>query len=135
MIAPVNEGGVRGWPRVLLRLEGLAILGLTAFLYAQSGESWWLFAALFLVPDLSFAAYLGGRHLGALAYNLTHSEVGPAILAAVGLTVMPALLPFALIWGAHVGWDRMLGYGLKYASSFDHTHLGLIGKAARAARS
>lgn len=134
MSAPVNEGGVRGWPRALLRLEGLAILGLTAFLYAQAGYSWWLFAGLFLVPDLSFAAYLGGRHPGALAYNLTHSEVGPVVLGVAGLTVMPGLLPVALIWGAHVGWDRMLGYGLKYASSFDHTHLGLIGKAARAAK-
>ena len=135
MSAPVDEGGVRGWPRALLRLEGLAILGLTAFLYARSGEPWWLFAALFMVPDLSFAAYLGGRRIGSLAYNLTHSEVGPAILAAAGLTIMPELLPLALIWGAHVGWDQVLGYGLKYASSFDHTHLGLIGKASRAAKS
>lgn len=47
---------------------------------------------------------------------------------------MPAALPFALIQGAHVGWDRLVGYGLKSASSFDHTQLGPVGKAAKAAR-
>ncbi|MDZ4365402.1 DUF4260 domain-containing protein [Brevundimonas sp.] len=133
MTGPIRQegGGVRGWPLILLRMEGLAILALTVFLYQRTGASWWLFAGLFLVPDLSFLAYAIGRGAGTVAYNMTHSEVGPVILAAAGLTVMPVLLPIALIWGAHVGWDRMLGYGLKYATSFDHTHLGPIGKAAR----
>lgn len=116
---------------ILLRVERLAILALTVFLYQRTGASWWLFAGLFLVPDLSFLAYAIGRGAGTVAYNMTHSEVGPVILAAAGLTVMPVLLPIALIWGAHVGWDRMLGYGLKYPTSFDQTHLGPIGKAAR----
>jgi hypothetical protein len=34
----------------------------------------------------------------------------------------------ALIWLAHVGVDRALGYGLKYASAFGDTHLGRIGR-------
>lgn len=126
-----TAGGVRGWPSILLRLEGLAILALCVFLFSRTEMSWWAFAGLFLVPDLSFLAYGLGRGAGTVAYNATHSEVGPVLLAAAGLMVMPGLLPLALIWGAHVGWDRMLGYGLKYASSFDHTHLGPIGKAAR----
>jgi len=126
-----TEGGTKGWPKFLLRLEGLGVLALCAFLYHQTGASWWWFAGLFLVPDLSFLAYLLGRGAGTVAYNATHTEIGPMTLAAVGLTVLPAALPFALIWGAHVGWDRLVGYGLKYASSFDHTHLGPVGKAAK----
>jgi len=126
-----TQGGTQGWPRVLLRLEGLGLLAMSVFLYHQTGASWWWFGGLFLVPDLSFLAYLAGRGAGTVAYNATHTEVGPMVLAAVGLTVMPAALPFALIWGAHVGWDRLVGYGLKYASSFDHTHLGPVGKASR----
>jgi hypothetical protein len=34
----------------------------------------------------------------------------------------------ALIWAAHVGFDRMLGYGLKYPTAFGDTHMGRIGR-------
>jgi hypothetical protein len=133
MTGPLRQtrGATTGWPGRLLRLEGLGLLAVCAVLYPQTGLSWWWFAGLFLVPDLSFLAYVLGRPAGTLAYNLTHTEVGPMALGLAGLTVMPAALPFALIWGAHIGWDRMIGYGLKYTSSFDHTHLGPTGKAAR----
>jgi hypothetical protein len=33
-----------------------------------------------------------------------------------------------LIWLAHIGADRGLGYGLKYATAFGDTHLGYIGR-------
>jgi Domain of unknown function (DUF4260) len=29
----------------------------------------------------------------------------------------------ALIWFAHIGMDRTVGYGLKYPTSFKDTHL------------
>jgi len=32
----------------------------------------------------------------------------------------------ALIWAAHIGFDRFLGYGLKYPVAFRVTHLGSI---------
>ena len=134
VVIPQTEGGTKGWPKLLLRVEGLAVLALCCFLFNKSGLSWWWFAGLFLAPDLSFLAYGLGRGVGTVAYNATHTEIGPLGLAAVGLTVAPVVLPFALIWGAHVGWDRLVGYGLKYASSFDHTHLGPVGKAAKAGR-
>ncbi|WP_298162557.1 DUF4260 domain-containing protein [Brevundimonas sp.] len=131
---PQTDSGVRGWPMLLLRLEGLGVLALCAVLYHRTGLSWWWFAGLFLAPDLSFLAYVFGRRAGTLAYNATHTELGPLGLAGVGLTVLPAVLPFALIWGAHVGFDRLVGYGLKYGSSFNHTHLGPVGRAAKAGR-
>jgi hypothetical protein len=43
------------------------------------------------------------------------------------------LLGIAAIWAAHIGFDRMLGYGLKYSSSFNDTHLGRIGRQAAGA--
>ena len=33
--------------------------------------------------------------------------------------------------GGEAFFDRMLGYGLKYATAFGATHLGQVGRAAR----
>jgi hypothetical protein len=123
-------GAVVGAPSVLLRLEAAALLAASLFAYAHLGTGWGLFAALLLFPDLSLLGYLAGARVGAFAYNAAHSSVGPALLAALGILV-PAVLPFAAIWLAHVGLDRMLGYGLKYGTAFRDTHLGRVGKAAR----
>jgi hypothetical protein len=42
----------------------------------------------------------------------------------------PLILSLAMIWLAHIGIDRALGYGLKYRTGFANTHLGRIGKDA-----
>jgi hypothetical protein len=108
----------------LLRLEGLGIALLSAILYARTGASWWLFAALWLVPDLGMLGYLAGPRWGAIVYNMAHWELLPALLAAGGLLLpAPYLLPSALIWFNHIGVDRLLGYGLKSSTSFGSTHL------------
>lgn len=115
-------------PRLLLRLEGLALFVLATLAFAHLGLSWWLYAALFFLPDLSFAAYTAGPRLGAMIYNALHSTLGPALLAGLGwLSNDALLLGLAAIWAAHIGFDRVLGYGLKYASGFNDTHLGRIG--------
>lgn len=119
-------GAVSGSVRVWLRLEGLAALTAAAYLYARGGHSWPLFAALFLAPDLSFAAYLAGPRVGAAVYNALHSYIGPLALA-VGLLAVGGSPAVALIWAAHIGFDRVLGYGLKYPTNFGDTHLGTIG--------
>jgi hypothetical protein len=124
---------VVGAPRVWLRLEGLAVLALAVLLYELGGHSWLLFAALFLVPDLSFAAYLAGPRVGAAGYNLAHSYVGPVLVAALALlTGRPPVA--ALVWAAHIGFDRALGYGLKYPSGFGDTHLGRLRGGGRGGR-
>jgi hypothetical protein len=134
MAIPVKEmsrvsAAVTGSVLTLLRLEGLAIAAVTAVLYAQAGASWWLFAALWLAPDLSMLGYLAGSCWGARTYNAVHSYVVPGALALSALLVhAPALLPFALIWGNHIGVDRLMGYGLKYSDGFGWTHLGRLGK-------
>jgi hypothetical protein len=68
--------------------------------------------------------YLGGRKLGAGIYNFAHTYILPAALAAYGLyQSQPLALDLALIWIAHIGFDRLLGFGLKYQTAFRHTHL------------
>jgi hypothetical protein len=119
--------------QIFLRLEGLAVASLSALLYARTGASWWLFAALWLTPDLSMLGYIGGPVLGARIYNAIHSYLTPATLAFVSLLLhSPAMLPLALIWINHIGVDRLMGYGLKYPQGFGWTHLGKVGKAAKA---
>jgi hypothetical protein len=122
---------VAGTPRALLRIEGACIFAIAIVLYSRLGESWWLFAILFLAPDLAFLGYLAGARAGAVAYNSLHTVAGPILVALGGLFVPyePAIA-VALIWLAHCGIDRALGYGLKYEVGFGFTHLGRIGRAA-----
>lgn len=131
-MAALMQGHVTGAPNLLLRLEGVLLGGLSVWLFARTGVSWWLFAGLILAPDLAMLGYLSGPRLGSAIYNAAHSLIGPALLGvaatAAGSTMMLAM---ALIWAAHVEFDRALGYGLKYATRFADTHLGVIGPARR----
>ena len=80
------------------------------------------------MPDVSFLGYLGGPRVGALTYNAAHSTIGPiALLSAGALTDSELVVSLALIWAAHIGLDRAIGYGLKYGAGFGFTHLGRIG--------
>ena len=113
--------------KAFLRLEGIAGAALSAVFYARTGASWLLFAALWLLPDLSMLGYLAGPRWGARIYNAIHSYVTPATLAVSGLLLgSPALLPYALIWMNHIAVDRLLGYGLKYPAGFKYTHLNTL---------
>jgi hypothetical protein len=124
---------VSGVVKGTLRLEGLFVLIASVVGYWRFGEGWGVFAIWFLAPDLSFLGYLAGPRVGAGAYDLAHSYVGPlAVLGLVVATSSPALLPACLIWSAHLGLDRALGYGLKYSQGFGFTHLGPIGRVAKA---
>jgi hypothetical protein len=105
-------------PRILLHLEGAAVLVASVFAYRWNGGGWLQFVLLFLVPDISMIGYLRSVRLGAMTYNAIHTYVGPFLLA--GFSV---LLLLALIWFAHIGLDRMLGFGLKYPTRFKYTHL------------
>ena len=120
-----STGTVRAW----LRAEGFAVLALSLMLYWRSGFSWWLFVSLLLVPDLSMLLYLANPRAGSICYNVVHSYLLPLSIVAVAICAdRSALLPIVWIWTAHIGMDRVLGYGLKYSTSFQDTHLGTIGK-------
>lgn len=134
--AGFGDGAVQPPLRGVLRLEGAALLALAVLFYHQLDAGWWQFALLFFVPDLSFLGYLSGPRIGALAYNCAHSLIGPLSLAGLAqLTGHGDWTPLATIWAAHVGFDRMLGYGLKYGRGFGYTHLGRIGLAGRTGQS
>jgi hypothetical protein len=125
----VATGAVTGGPRWILRFEGAALAIGAAFFFWRGGNSSLLFALLFFAPDLSFLAYLVSPRVGAVAYNLVHTTLGPlALLLCAVLHPSPLGQSIALIWFAHIGADRALGYGLKYATAFGDTHLGYIGR-------
>jgi len=122
-------GAVTGGLRTLLRLEGLTLFAAMVLLYVVWGGSWWVFAILFFAPDLSFLAYLAGPRFGAIVYNAAHSTMAPMALMAAGFGMAaPLVFSIAVIWLAHIGIDRALGYGLKYTTGFSFTHLGRIGR-------
>jgi hypothetical protein len=111
-------------PRRLLHLEGLAVLTAALVLYFDAGYGWLLLVLLILAPDLSMLGYLGGPRLGAACYDAVHTTVVPIALAVVGvLAEADTALQIALVWLAHIGADRLLGYGLKYPTGFKDTHL------------
>lgn len=111
-------------PRQLLHLEGLVVVVGSLALYFDAGFGWLLLVVLILAPDLSMLGYLGGPRLGALTYDLVHTYVGPVTLGVVGIAGgYEVAAQLALIWLAHIGLDRLLGYGLKYATGFKDTHL------------
>jgi Domain of unknown function (DUF4260) len=124
-----EPGTATGGVRLLLRLEGVGVFAAAVALYGHTGLSWPAFVLFLLAPDLSMAAYLAGPRAGAVGYNIAHTYV-----LALGLTLagffaaVPVATAAGLIWTAHIGFDRALGYGLKYATAFGDTHLARIGR-------
>jgi hypothetical protein len=111
-------------PRLLLHAEGALVAIAAVALYLDAGYAWWLLVVLALAPDLSPAGFLAGPRLGAVAYDVAHTYVGPVALAAVGVvTNTDPAVQLGLIWIGHIGVDRAIGYGLKYPSGFSDTHL------------
>lgn len=122
----VREPARRGpsLPRTLLHLEGATLLVVSVTAYGVLGGAWWLFLVLLLAPDLGMLGYLSGPRVGAMVYDLVHAYPLPAALLGLGAwTSAPFLVGLALIWFAHIGMDRAVGYGLKYASGFRDTHM------------
>ncbi len=114
-------------PHFLLRLEGTVVLITALTLYAQNGFSWWQFALLLLAPDLAALGYLHSQAIGSLCYNIVHTYVLPLALGALALLFNFELgLQVAIIWLAHIGMDRLVGYGLKYPDGFKITHFNKV---------
>ncbi len=126
MHANAASGGVR----VLLRVEGLVVLVVSLLAYSSWGSGWGLFLLCFFIPDLSLLGYLAGPRSGAFIYNAAHSYVGALACLALGVFLATPWATIAgIIWVAHIGFDRALGYGLKYHDGFRYTHLGEIGRS------
>jgi hypothetical protein len=112
-------------PKLFLRTEAVVLFGVSIAVFATSGLPWWFYPLLLLVPDVFMLGYLANSTLGAWSYNIGHSTILPLLLICLGwLLASPILIGLAAIWLGHVGFDRALGYGLKYNDRFKHTHLG-----------
>jgi hypothetical protein len=91
--------------------------------------SWWLWLLLFFAPDLSMVGYLVNNRWGAAFYHVVHDKGTAAVLLLAGTFLQqPSLQTAGILLWAHSSFDRVLGYGLKFGDSFQHTHLGFIGK-------
>jgi hypothetical protein len=111
------------------RTENLAIAAAVVTAFVSLHFSWWWLPALFLAFDASMAGYLAGNRAGAVCYNLAHAYVVPAVLLLSYVASGTRWCAFVgLLWAFHIAGDRVLGYGLKFASGFQDTHLGTIGK-------
>jgi Domain of unknown function (DUF4260) len=119
----------RGLATTLLRLEGAAALVAGILLYQQTGADWIVFIVLLLLPDLSILGYARGPAVGAVVYDLVHNWALAGALLGLGFFLnVPIVFGAGAALLAHIGGDRLLGYGLKYPTSFQDTHLGRIGR-------
>ncbi|WP_273851960.1 DUF4260 domain-containing protein [Guptibacillus spartinae] len=108
----------------LLHLEGLVVLIGSIYFYSLIDGSWWLFFLCLLLPDLFMLGYVHNKGTGSMIYNIGHTYVIPLLLLMVSVGLkQDLLLALSVIWMAHIGMDRTLGYGLKYLSDFKDTHL------------
>jgi len=114
--------------KTLIRMEGLLVLAAAAFFYFSNGYSLGMFLLLLLVPDVFMVGYIINNKIGAYLYNFAHTYTTPLLLLLAGNTILVNnnLTMISLIWLAHIGMDRMLGYGLKYQSGFKDTHIQKI---------
>jgi hypothetical protein len=118
------------WVRRWLRAEGVVAFVAGLMAWVGLGGNPVVLVALILVPDVSMLGYLRGPRVGAIAYNLVHSWATAGIVAGAGLLLGQGWLVLAgVLLLTHAGMDRGLGYGLKYPTAFQDTHLGRIGRS------
>lgn len=115
--------------KTLLILEELALFIVSVILFGLATEySWWIFALLFFLPDVSFAAYLINTKIGSWMYNFLHHKGIMIGFILIGyFTEIQLLLAVGIVFFGHAAFDRVFGYGLKFSDNFKHTHLGNIG--------
>lgn len=110
------------------RVEAAFLLVASIYFYNFYNFSFLWFAILLFTIDLFMAGYLINERIGAYIYNLGHSLAIPITLLVFGTFYSNSVvISLGLIWLAHIGLDRVLGYGLKNESGFKNTHLGHIG--------
>jgi len=113
-----------------LKIEEIAMFAGSIYLFTWTDYLWWVYPALFLLPDISMLGYIINNKAGAIAYNIFHHKGIALILLLFGIWEGPDwMFLTGIILLGHASFDRILGYGLKYYDSFNHTHLGMIGKA------
>jgi hypothetical protein len=114
-------------PKLFLHVEGLGVFIAAVTLYIYLHASGWVFLLLILAPDLGMLGYLANPRVGATIYDIVHLEAIPLLLLVFFFVAgWLTILPLPLIWLAHIGMDRTFGYGLKYPTYFQDTHLSHV---------
>src|SRR6266550_9629455 len=103
----------------ILHGEGIAFFLLALFFYNQLHGNWLVFILLLFTPDISMIGYLKNKKLGAILYNFIHNYVLALLIVVIGALVLKNIfvVQVGIILFAHVGLDRLLGYGLKYPTN------------------
>lgn len=116
--------------KYLLILEELLLFAGSVILFGLITEySWWTYALLFFLPDVSFTAYLINPKTGSWFYNLLHHKgIMIGFILAGYFSEIEWLLALGIVFLGHASFDRVFGYGLKFSDDFKHTHLGKIGE-------
>ncbi len=90
-------------------------------------HAWYIL--IFFLPDFFAIGYFISPRAGSILYNFSHHKALALALIAAGIIwKQQDCLLFGLLFYSHSSFDRMLGYGLKFQDSPNHTHLGYIGK-------
>jgi membrane protein required for beta-lactamase induction len=117
--------------KTALKTEEAMMLVLAVYLNTFLSYDAWLYWVLFLTPDIGLLGYTINPAVGALTYNTLHHKGVAILIYILGAVFSVELLQFTgLLLFGHSSFDRIFGYGLKYADGFHNTHLGLIGKSA-----
>lgn len=99
--------------KTLAKLEELAVVLLSIYLFSRLSYAWWVFPLFFFAPDVSLLGLLVGKRAGALSYDLVHHKA-----VAVGLYILGGLLRYPLLslvgvlLLGHSSFDRILGLSL-----------------------
>ena len=116
--------------KTLIKLEELGQFLFSIYLFLPLPYPWWFYPLFFFAPDLSMAGYIAGPRLGAITYNLIHHKaIALSLFVSGAFLHIPVISLFGVLTLGHSSLDRVLGYGLKYNDSFNHTHLGAIGRS------
>ena len=114
-------------PYMILRLEGVVILICSIIILIYLKSNWILNIVVFLLIDISLLGYLSNPKLGATIFNIGHTLSLPIILLIIGILINSSIsIQIGIIWVAHIGYDKMKGFGLKYPDSFDSSHLNYV---------
>ncbi len=110
--------------KTILKFEGLAVFLVCIYFYNRLDASWLLFVLLWLLPDISMVGYFKDKKIGAIMYNAVHNYILAWLIIFLGLWQSDNfIISLGVILASHIGLDRFLGYGLKYASGFKDTHV------------
>jgi len=115
----------------ILRAEdtAMAALGIYFLTIHNLHLSVWIWLLLFFSPDISMLGYLVNAKVGAITYNIFHHKAIAITLVGLGFFMkIEVVMVIGILLFAHSSFDRVMGYGLKYFSSFNDTHLGKIKK-------